>query len=120
MLSAEEERCLTRDWQQLGDEKARDKLVGCHFRLVIKIARDNSGYGLPIGDLIGEGNLGLLEAADRFDPDRGVRFATYAAWWVRAMIREYALFSRSLVKMGTTAPQKKLFFNIFSFEDNQR
>ena len=79
---------------------------------MIRIARDNGGYGLPIGDLIGEGNLGLLQAADRFDPERGVRFATYAAWWIRAMIREYALYSRSLVKMGTTAAQKKLFFNL--------
>lgn len=112
MLSVEEERRLVRAWQKRGDEKALDKLVGSHLRLVIRIARDNGGYGLPISDLIGEGNVGLLQAADRFDPDRGVRFATYAAWWIRAMIREYALYSRSLVKMGTTAAQKKLFFNL--------
>jgi RNA polymerase sigma-32 factor len=112
MLSVDEEKRLTLAWQRRGDEQALDKLVGSHLRLVIKIARDNGGYGLPIGDLIGEGNVGLLQAADRFDPDRGVRFATYAAWWIRAMIREYALYSRSLVKMGTTAAQKKLFFNL--------
>jgi len=112
MLSAEEEKRLVRAWQSRGDEQALDKLVGSHLRLVIRIARDNGGYGLPIGDLIGEGNVGLLQAADRFDPERGVRFATYAAWWIRAMIREYALYSRSLVKMGTTAAQKKLFFNL--------
>jgi RNA polymerase sigma-32 factor len=112
MLSAEEENRLTLAWQRRGDEQALDNLVGSHLRLVIKIARDNSGYGLPISDLIGEGNVGLLQAADRFDPDRGVRFATYATWWIRAMIREYALYSRSLVKMGTTAAQKKLFFNL--------
>ena len=112
MLSADEEKRLTLAWQRRGDEQALDNLVGSHLRLVIKIARDNSGYGLPISDLIGEGNVGLLQAADRFDPDRGVRFATYATWWIRAMIREYALYSRSLVKMGTTAAQKKLFFNL--------
>jgi RNA polymerase sigma-32 factor len=112
MLSAGEEKRLTLAWQRRGDEQALDNLVGSHLRLVIKIARDNSGYGLPISDLIGEGNVGLLQAADRFDPDRGVRFATYATWWIRAMIREYALYSRSLVKMGTTAAQKKLFFNL--------
>jgi len=112
MLKAEEEKRLARAWQKRGDEQALDKLVGSHLRLVIRIARDNGGYGLPIGDLIGEGNVGLLQAADRFDPERGVRFATYAAWWIRAMIREYALYTRSLVKMGTTAAQKKLFFNL--------
>ena len=112
MLSANEEKRLTVAWQKRGDKKALDKLVGSHLRLVIKIARQNRGYGLPISDLIGEGNVGLLQAADRFDPERGVRFATYAAWWIRAMIREYALYSRSLVKMGTTASQKKLFFNL--------
>lgn len=112
MLNADEEKRLALAWQERGDRQALDKLVGSHLRLVIKIARDNSGYGLPIGDLIGEGNVGLLQAADRFDPERGVRFATYAAWWIRAMIREYALYTRSLVKMGTTAAQKKLFFNL--------
>jgi RNA polymerase sigma-32 factor len=112
MLSAEEEKRLTVAWQKRGDKQALDKLAGSHLRLVIKIARNNRGYGLPISDLIGEGNVGLLKAADRFDPERGVRFATYAAWWIRAMIREYALYSRSLVKMGTTAAQKKLFFNL--------
>jgi RNA polymerase sigma-32 factor len=112
MLGADEERRLALAWQKRGDEEALDRLVGSHLRLVIRIARDNGGYGLPIGDLIGEGNLGLIQAAGRFDPNRGVRFATYAAWWIRAMIREYALYSRSLVKMGTTAAQKKLFFNL--------
>jgi RNA polymerase sigma-32 factor len=112
MLSAEEERGLVVAWQKRGDEAALERLVGSHLRLVIRIARDNAGYGLPVSDLIGEGNVGLLHAADRFDPERGVRFATYAAWWIRAMIREYALYSRSLVKMGTTAAQKKLFFNL--------
>ena len=112
MLSAVEEKRLAFGWQKHGDQQALDKLVGSHLRLVIKIARDNSGYELPIGDLIGEGNVGLLQAADRFDPERGVRFATHAAWWIRAMIREYALYTRSLVKMGTTAAQKKLFFNL--------
>ncbi len=112
MLSAAEEKRLVRAWQSRRDERALDKLVGSHLRLVIRIARDNAGYGLPIEDLIGEGNVGLLQAADRFDPERGVRFATYAAWWIRAMIREYALYQRSLVKMGTTAAQKKLFFNL--------
>lgn len=112
MLSADEEKRLALAWQKRGDEEALDRLVGSHLRLVIRIARDNGGYGLPIGDLIGEGNLGLIQAAGRFDANRGVRFATYAAWWIRAMIREYALYSRSLVKMGTTAAQKKLFFNL--------
>ncbi len=112
MLSAKEEKRLVRAWQKRGDEKALDKLVGSHLRLVIKIARDHSGYGFPISDLIGEGNVGLLQAAERFDPERDVRFATYAAWWIRAMIRVYVLYSRSLVKMGTTAVQKKLFFNL--------
>lgn len=112
MLGAEEERRLVVAWQKRGDEAALERLVGSHLRLVIRIARDNAGYGLPVSDLIGEGNVGLLHAADRFDPERGVRFATYAAWWIRAMIREYALYSRSLVKMGTTAAQKKLFFNL--------
>ncbi len=112
MLSLEEEKDLIARWRQRGDQDALQSLLGSHLRLVIKIARENRGYGLPLGDLIGEGNVGLMQAAERFDPERGVRFASYAAWWIRATIREHVLYSRSLVKMGTTAAQKKLFFNL--------
>jgi RNA polymerase sigma-32 factor len=89
-----------------------EKLIGSHLRLVIKIARGNAGYGLPLSDLISQGHLGLMHAARKFDPDRGVRFATYATWWIRASMQEYILHGWSLVKMGTTASQKKLFFNL--------
>jgi RNA polymerase sigma-32 factor len=88
------------------------QLIGSHLRLVIKIARGYSGYGLPLADLVAEGNVGLMQAAQKFDPDRGFRFATYAMWWIRAAIQEYILHSASIVKMGTTAAQKKLFFNL--------
>jgi RNA polymerase sigma-32 factor len=112
MLTAEEELDLGRRWRDHGDRDAMRLLVGSHLRLVIKMARDFAGYGLPLADLIAEGNVGLMQAAQKFDPDRGFRFATYAMWWVRAAIQEYILHNWSLVKMGTTAAQKKLFFNL--------
>lgn len=112
MLSADREQELARAWRDAGDSEALRQLVGSHLRLVVKIARGYAGYGLPIADLIAEGNVGLMQAAEKFDPDRGFRFATYAMWWIRASIQEYILRSWSLVKMGTTAAQKKLFFNL--------
>jgi RNA polymerase sigma-32 factor len=112
MLSPEREQDLARAWRDHGDEAALRELVGSHLRLVIKIARGFAGYGLPISDLIAEGNVGLMQAAQKFDLDRGFRFATYAMWWIRAAIQEHILHSTSLVKMGTTAAQKKLFFNL--------
>jgi RNA polymerase sigma-32 factor len=112
MLTAETERELAVAWQERGDKDALQRLIGSHLRLVIKVARSNSGYGLPIAELIAEGNVGLMQAAQKFDPSRGFRFATYAMWWIRAAIQEYILHSWSLVKMGTTAAQKKLFFNL--------
>jgi len=112
MLTHERERELVLAWHQRGDRDSLQELVGSHLRLVIKIARGFNGYGLPIADLVAEGNVGLMQAADKFDPERGFRFATYAMWWVRAAIQEYVLHSWSLVKMGTTAAQKKLFFNL--------
>jgi RNA polymerase sigma-32 factor len=112
MLSPERERELAVAWRERGDRKALQELVGSHLRLVVKIARGFGGYGLPVEDLIAEGNVGLMQAAEKFDPERGFRFATYAMWWIRAAIQEYILHSWSLVKMGTTAAQKKLFFNL--------
>ncbi len=112
LLSREEEIDLSRRWQDRNDEAALDRLVGSHLRLVAKVARSYSGYGLPLSDLVSEGNVGLVRAADKFDPDRGFRFSTYAGWWIRAAIQEYVLYSWSLVKIGTTAAQKKLFFNL--------
>src|SRR5260370_19444921 len=112
MLSPEWDQELARAWRNDGDEAALRDLVGSHLRLVIKIARGFAGYGLPVSDLIAEGNVGLMQAAQKFDPDRGFRFATYAMWWIRAAIQEYILHSTSIVKMGTTAAQKKLFFNL--------
>jgi RNA polymerase sigma-32 factor len=112
MLSQEREQDLARAWHDHGDEAALRDLIGSHLRLVIKIARGFAGYGLPISDLIAEGNVGLMQAAQKFDPDRGFRFATYAMWWIRAAVQEYILHSTSVVKMGTTAAQKKLFFNL--------
>ena len=112
MLSPEREQEIARAWRDHGDEAALRDLVGSHLRLVIKIARGFTGYGLPLSDLIAEGNVGLMQAATKFDPDRGFRFATYAMWWIRAAIQEHILHSTSLVKMGTTAAQKKLFFNL--------
>ena len=112
ILSPERELELARGWRDDGDQAALQDLVGSHLRLVIKIARGFAGYGLPVSDLIAEGNVGLMQAAQKFDPDRGFRFATYAMWWIRAAIQEHILHSTSIVKMGTTAAQKKLFFNL--------
>ena len=112
MLQVEEESALARRWREHGDADAAHKLVTSHLRLVVKIAVGYRGYGLPIPELISEGNIGLMQAAKRFDPEQGFRFATYAIWWIKAAIHEYILRSWSLVKMGTTANQKKLFFNL--------
>jgi RNA polymerase sigma-32 factor len=112
LLTPEEEESLARRWRDTQDIEAAHKLVTSHLRLVAKIAKGYRGYGLPVGELISEGNIGMVQAAKRFDPDRGFRLATYAMWWIRAAIQEYILHSRSLVKMGTTAAQKKLFFNL--------
>ena len=112
MLSSEEELALSYRWRDHQDMDAAHKLVTSHLRLVAKIAMGYRGYGLPVGELISEGNVGMMQAVKRFDPDRGFRLATYAMWWIRAAIQEYILHSWSLVKMGTTAAQKKLFFNL--------
>ena len=112
MLAPEEELELSRRWRDSEDQSAAHKLVTSHLRLVAKIAMGYRGYGLPVGELISEGNVGMMQAVKRFDPDRGFRLATYAMWWIRAAIQEYILHSWSLVKMGTTAAQKKLFFNL--------
>ena len=112
MLTIENEQELARAWLNKQDPDALRQLVGSHLRLVIKVARGYIGYGLPLADLVSEGNVGLMQAAEKFDPDRGFRFSTYALWWIRAAIQEYILHSWSLVKMGTTAAQKKLFFNL--------
>ena len=112
MLTPEEELDLSKRWRDGQDMAAAHKLVTSHLRLVAKIAMGYRGYGLPVGELISEGNLGMMQAVKRFDPDRGFRLATYAMWWIRAAIQEYILHSWSLVKMGTTAAQKKLFFNL--------
>ena len=112
MLTPEEELSLSRAWRDSEDTEAAHKLVTSHLRLVAKIAMGYRGYGLPVGELISEGNVGMMQAVKRFDPDRGFRLATYAMWWIRAAIQEYILHSWSLVKMGTTAAQKKLFFNL--------
>ena len=112
LLTNEEEKELAYKWVKNGDTKAAQKLVTSHLRLVAKIAMGYKGYGLPIFDLISEGNLGLMQAVKKFDPDKGFRLATYAIWWIRASVQEYVLHSWSLVKIGTTAAQKKLFFNL--------
>jgi RNA polymerase sigma-32 factor len=112
MLEPEEEYILARRWQEHEDTEAAHKLVTSHLRLVAKIAMGYRGYGLPMNEIISEGNVGLMQAVKRFDPERGFRLATYAMWWIRAAIQEYILHSWSLVKMGTTAGQKKLFFNL--------
>jgi len=112
MLSLEEEQNLSQRWVKFEDQKAADKLITSHLRLVAKIAMGNRGYGLPLADLIAEGNIGMIQAVNRFDPDKGFRVSTYAMWWIRAAIQEYILHSWSMVKMGTTAAQKKLFFNL--------
>ena len=112
ILEMEEEYTLAKMWKNKKDLNAAHKLVTSHLRLVAKIAMGYKGYGLPIADLISEGNIGLMQAVKRFDPDKGFRLATYAMWWIRAAIQEYILHSWSLVKIGTTAAQKKLFFNL--------
>ena len=112
MLEADEEYMLARSFAERGDVEAAHKLVTSHLRLVAKIAMGYRGYGLPVADLISEGNLGMMHAVKKFDPDRGFRLATYAMWWIKASIQEYVLRSWSLVKIGTTASQKKLFFNL--------
>lgn len=112
MLTFDEEQDLSTRWRQEEDLDAAHQLVNSHLRLVAKIAMGYRGYGLPVGELISEGNVGMMQAVKRFDPERGFRLATYAMWWIRAAIQEYILHSWSLVKMGTTAAQKKLFFNL--------
>ena len=112
MLSKDDEFMLAKRWTEHQDTEAAHKLVTSHLRLVAKIAMGYRGYGLPIGEVISEGNVGLMQAVKKFDPDKGFRLATYAMWWIRASIQEYILRSWSLVKMGTTAAQKKLFFNL--------
>ena len=112
MLTEEEEYMLAKRYKEHGDSKAAHKLVTSHLRLVAKIAMGYRGYGLPVTDLISEGNVGIMQAVKKFDPEKGFRLATYAMWWIRAQIQEYVLHSWSLVKIGTTAAQKKLFFNL--------
>ncbi len=112
MLEPQEEYMLAKRWREHEDPQAAHKLVTSHLRLVAKIAMGYRGYGLPIGEIVSEGNVGLMQAVKRFEPERGFRLATYAMWWIRASIQEYILRSWSLVKMGTTASQKKLFFNL--------
>ena len=112
MLAKDEEFMLAKRWREHEDPEAAHRLVTSHLRLVAKIAMGYRGYGLPIGEVISEGNVGLMQAVKKFDPDKGFRLATYAMWWIRASIQEYILRSWSLVKMGTTAAQKKLFFNL--------
>ena len=112
MLEPEQEYMLAKRWREHGDRDAAQKLVTSHLRLVAKIAMGYRGYGLPIGEVVSEGNVGLMQAVKRFEPEKGFRLATYAMWWIRASIQEYILRSWSLVKMGTTANQKKLFFNL--------
>ena len=112
MLDAEEEYMLAKNWKESGNLKSAHKLVTSHLRLVAKIAMGYRGYGLPVNELISEGNIGLMQAVKKFDPEKGFRLATYAMWWIKAAIQEYVLRSWSLVKMGTTTAQKKLFFNL--------
>ena len=112
MLSAEEEYMLAKSWRDRGNLKSAQKLVTSHLRLVAKIAMGYRGYGLPVSELVSEGNIGLMQAVKKFDPEKGFRLATYAMWWIKASVQEYILRSWSLVKMGTTSAQKKLFFNL--------
>ena len=112
MLVPDEEYMLAKRWREHGDSKAAHRMVTSHLRLVAKLAMGYRGYGLPIGEVVSEGNVGLMQAVKRFEPEKGFRLATYAMWWIRASIQEYILRSWSLVKMGTTASQKKLFFNL--------
>ena len=112
MLAAEEEYMLAKNWKTTGNIKSAEKLVTSHLRLVAKIAMGYKGYGLPLNEMISEGNVGLMQAVKKFEPDKGFRLATYAMWWIKASIQEYILRSWSLVKIGTTTAQKKLFFNL--------
>ena len=112
MLDAEEEYMLAKNWKSTGNIKAAEKLVTSHLRLVAKIAMGYKGYGLPVNEMISEGNVGLMQAVKKFEPEKGFRLATYAMWWIKASIQEYILRSWSLVKIGTTTAQKKLFFNL--------
>jgi len=112
ILSAEEEYMLAKNWRDRGDLKSAQKLITSHLRLVAKIAMGYRGYGLPVSEMVSEGNIGLMQAVKKFEPEKGFRLATYAMWWIKASIQEYILRSWSLVKMGTTAAQKKLFFNL--------
>ena len=118
LLTLEEEKSLSKSLNADGDTDAAHRLVTSHLRLVAKISMGYKGYGLPLSDIIAEGNIGLMQAVKRFDPDRGFRLATYAIWWIKAAIQEYVLRSWSLVKMGTTANQKKLFFNLRKIKNN--
>ena len=115
MLSSEEEYMLAKSWRERGNLQSAQKLVTSHLRLVAKIAMGYRGYGLPVSELVSEGNIGLMQAVKKFDPEKGFRLATYAMWWIKASIQEYVLRSWSLVKMGTTTAQKKLFFNNIKF-----
>src|ERR1700751_5136761 len=112
MLDPQEEYLLAKRWREAGDRDAAHRLIVSHLRLVAKMARGSRAYGLPIADLISEGHVGLLQAVERFEPERGFRFSTYAVWWIKAAIQEFILRSWSLVKMGTTASHRKLFFNL--------
>ena len=112
MLEAEEEYMLAKNWKATGNIKSAEKLVTSHLRLVAKIAMGYRGYGLPVNEMISEGNVGLMQAVKKFEPEKGFRLATYAMWWIKASIQEYILRSWSLVKIGTTTAQKKLFFNL--------
>ncbi len=120
MLEKDEEYVLARRWREHEDTEAAHKLVTSHLRLVAKIAMGYRGYGLPLGELVAEGNVGMMQAVKRFEPERGFRLATYAMWWIRASIQEYILHSWSLVKIGTTAAQKKLFFNLRRLKSQMR
>src|ERR1700736_3588312 len=118
MLEPEQEYMLAKRWKEHEDPQAAHRLVTSHLRLVAKIAMGYRGYGLPVSEIVSEGNVGLMQAVKRFDPDKGFRLATYAMWWIRASIQEYVLRSWSMVKMGTTAAQKKLFFNLRKAKSN--
>ena len=112
MLSAEEEYMLAKSWRDRGDLRSAHKLITSHLRLVAKIAMGYRGYGLPVSEMVSEGNIGLMQAVKKFEPEKGFRLATYAMWWIKASMQEYILRSWSLVKIGTTTAQKKLFFNL--------
>ena len=120
MLAAEEEYMLAKNWRKTGNLKSAEKLVTSHLRLVAKIAMGYKGYGLPVNEMISEGNVGLMQAVKKFEPEKGFRLATYAMWWIKAAIQEYILRSWSLVKIGTTTAQKKLFFNLKKIKNKLR